>query len=199
MPSEPKKPGPSSSRETASAEAHPSTSFPLPPIKSGLPFGTGSPRTTGSLTGPGNEWWGAFTIGEGVDRPGAIPFQLAPRLYVLSRGKAGLNEGRGKARAHVPYDELPQHLIFRESPAESGEQTLQSWVSEEGANWTWELIVERLGETIQATLSATPSAGVGKGDRLVWKSRGGWEAFGKNDLTPEPGAIDVTTLIVAVP
>lgn len=172
---------------------------PQPPVVSGASFQSGFPASTGSPGGTGYEWWGAFTIGEGVSRPGAIPFHLAPRLYVLSRGMSDRHTASGETPGSEPYDELPVHLIFRESPVESGEQTHQSWVSETGSDWIWELIVERSGAAIQATLTATPAVAAGRGDPPVWKSRGGWEAFGMNDLTREPNADGAPSLYVAVP
>jgi hypothetical protein len=177
---------------SAMASPHP------PDVKSGLPQGTGSPLGTGEPGKHGTEWWGAFKIGEGISRPGAIPFQLAPRLYVLSRGKSRQRKADRKGPDVKPYDELPRHLIFRESPLASGEQTRQSWVSEEGGHWAWELVVERVGDALEATLTATRTA-AGASKRLVWKNGGGWEAFGSNERSPEPDAVDAPPLVVAVP
>ena len=71
-------------------------------------------------------------------------------------------------------------------------------MSEEGGKWAWELVVKRIGDALEATLTATENARE-TSKRLVWKNSGAWEAFGSNALSPEPGAIEAPPLIVAVP
>src|SRR4051812_33519767 len=63
------------------------------------------PKSSGFPGTSGQEQWGAFTVGEGVGRRPDVAFQLAPRLYLLSRGDPA---GEGQ----VP-GELPRHLLFQ--------------------------------------------------------------------------------------
>lgn len=147
----------------------------------------------------GLESWGAMAIGEGVGRPTALPFQLAPRLYLLSRVGSCPATPAGAAGSDPALGELPQHLIFRESPMAVAGAPRQTWTSEGGSPWSWELAVERHDDTVRATLSATPSDDGVDRRRLVWKDRGDWQAFGSNRLDPESGALEALSLIVEAP
>jgi len=162
------------------------------PVSTTGSVGTGAPRAVGGTS------WGAFTIGEGIRRPAASPFQLAPRLYVLSRGNMSQSKVSQTGQGSQPCDELPQHLIFRESPSDGGERTHQRWISEEGGRWTWELVVEQQNGTVRATLTARSNDTDGKSGRL-WTTSGGWDAFGSNHLDPGPGEHEMPPLIVAAP
>src|SRR5262245_53888964 len=100
------------------------------PLSSGSPSASGSPIHFGAGVLSGVEQWGAFAIGQGLGKPSASTFLLAPRLYVLSelsseqRTAANMNGG-GQA-----LGELPRHLIFQELPLVDPAKTRQTWISE---------------------------------------------------------------------
>ena len=160
---------------------------------------SGSPRSSGSPpTSEGGEIWGAFTIGDGIHQPSAIPFQLAPRLYVLSGVTSADTKGTTSAFLRRLFHELPCHLIFRElSPTD--ERTRQIWISEQSDEWNWELILVRQDREVEAVLTAIPRAASSEVNRLIWQKSGGWEPFGSNILGPHPHQSDIAPLIVTAP
>jgi hypothetical protein len=190
---------PPGGRSQTSGKAFPfSLGFP-----SGSPIGRAEasdlPQESGAPPDGAFESWGAIAIGEEVGRPGAVPFQLAPRLYLLSAEKPGPQGEADPAGCGEPFDELPVHLTFQESPAVAEGRARQTWTSDGVDLWRWELVVEPREGAVLATLTATPPAVVGGNGRRVWTSRGGWEPFGSNRLDPEPGGPGAPALRVAAP
>ena len=144
------------------------------------------------------ETWGAFTIGEGVGRPPKVPFQLAPRLYLVSNGSHQGNPAQNASGGPLA-DVLPCHLIFREPPPDAADRARQTWSSEPGSPWTWELVVERSNGAVHATLTASSLASSAHPPRLVWNNCDDWSPFGRNHLVAEPGDPGVPQLIVSAP
>jgi hypothetical protein len=136
-----------------------------------------------------------------VGRPPGIPFQLAPRLYVLALAPGGSRRRKASHRAAfaLPTGELPRHLNFHESPLDVGARTRQTWISEAGGQWNWVLVVERHDGVVKATLTAAPPAEFPQTGPLVWNHRGEWNAFGRNRLVAEPGAVECPPLVVFSP
>lgn len=162
----------------------------VPLLTSGSPHSvSGSTRMTS-----GQECWGAFAVGQGVGQATTIPFLLAPRLYVLSQAGSGPKAVAKSNGAQEALGDLPQHLMFQESSPAVAQQMQQTWKSEYG---TWELLVQRQGDTIRATLSASPSTDVAQAGRMIWENTEGWDAFGINRLEPACGKLDAPPLLVA--
>jgi hypothetical protein len=190
--------------------------FPIGPsgvVPSGWPWGpsgvlpsgshkaSGGPPGSGVPKARGIEWWGAFTIGEAIGGPGPIPFQLAPRLYLLAHGTLAPHR-RSSIESQVIghfLHELPLHLNFRAAPGEVRELVRQHWASEETARWQWVLVVEQDRGSVRATLTATFHESHDKTHELEWTKSEGWEAFGSNQLEPTTGEHDLPPLIVSAP
>ncbi len=142
----------------------------------------------------GHESWAAFAIGNGLGQSAPTPFQLAPRLYVVTRTIAHL--GGDSAEILRPLGELPIHLTFQDSLYSNNDRLRQVWKSESGTDWNWELTVERLDGGIQATMAAIPCYEVGLG-RFTWQRIGDWNPFGSNSLTSDK--VKLPPLVVSAP
>jgi hypothetical protein len=182
------------------------------PLSSGIELSSGAELSSGmpSLSGgvrkdcskpfsSGHETWEAFAIGEEVTQAAEIPFQLAPRLYLLSHSVSH-QPASSESGSHCHHlDDLPRHLIFQESTSSDAARKRQIWVSEGDSHWKWELLIERYNGELQATLKVTPSTEDSQNGRPTWKNSGDWSPFARNSLAPECGTNDVPTLIVEAP
>ena len=133
-----------------------------------------------SMLTSGHGAWEAFAIGDGISKSAQTPFQLAPRLYIVSLTSSDEMTGEfGKVLR--PFVELPINLTFQNSLTSNNNRLRQVWKSESGTDWKWELTVEQLDSGIQATMAAIPFDELGLG-RLTWQRIGDWNPFGSNSL-----------------
>ena len=171
-----------------------------PCVMSGRPLGFISGRPAGASGRPMNGAegdWEAFAIGNGVGQASSIPFELAPRLYMLScESSASAGNGSPANSSPLPV-QLAEHLIFRELPGTNAERSRFKWSSEESGNGVWELVVEKRDGTVEATLTVSRTKSESGAGSLTWKVRGAWDPFGANRLDPEFGSREAPSLIVA--
>lgn len=188
------------------SEARPSTSS--HPRMSGLPMMSGyvasgpRPLVSGSPFGSGWHAADAFLIECEVEQSTALAFQLAPRLFVVSRHSPAATGSSTESGEFVesggPLEHLPPHLSFRETSAAAG-RSQQQWVSEDDGPWKWELVVRHDAAAVEAILTARQSSDGRQTARHVWKARGGWDSFGINRLDPDHSGCEAVALIIAAP
>lgn len=162
---------------------------------SGRPRSSGMVQVSGSVPGIKESGSfsvsGSFLVGEQIDVDAPVPFQLAPRLYKLSVA----DDTRQAAAALVALADLPLHLTFREMATQ---HPRQCWLSDDSTDWHWELVVERNGAGIAATLTCSSSSHR-TDDAHTWRSRGGWNPFGSNRLRMDESDQLNISLIVEAP
>ncbi|MEI8017952.1 MAG: hypothetical protein WCH39_07105 [Schlesneria sp.] len=160
-------------------------------------FSSGDPleMPLSSMLSSGPETWAAFAIGNGLSQTSPIPFQLAPRLYIVSQGSSDqiIDDS---AEIQSPFGDLPLHLSFQDSLSSGIDRSRQIWKSESSGDWTWELTVEKRDGVVQAILVAIPSDALGL-CRHTWQKNSEWNPFGSNCLCSD--SAEFLPLIISAP
>jgi hypothetical protein len=184
------------------------------PSSSSPPGSTGASGWHAAMLPPFASGWhaaGAFWVDYEVEQVTATAFQLAPRLFILTRAAQGepAQSFSAQPQPSGPLDELPPHLSFRECVTDDL-PVRQQWISDDVGSWRWELIVEhdrsgvRQGELaveamVTAILTASLASQLAEEQRYVWKARAGWDPFGTNLFEPDHSGSHAELLMIAAP
>jgi hypothetical protein len=204
-----------SGRKTPKSKgADPTLSSSPPPPVSPLAGSTGASGWHAAMLPPFASGWhaaGAFWVDYEVEQVTATAFQLAPRLFILTRAAQGepAQSFSAQPQPSGPLDELPPHLSFRECVTDDL-PVRQQWISDDVGSWRWELIVEhdrsgvRQGELaveamVTAILTASLASQLAEEQRYVWKARAGWDPFGTNLFEPDHSGSHAELLMIAAP
>ena len=139
----------------------------------------------------------AFQVGGSIDVPAVMPFQLAPRNYLISL----FDESKQNCSSCLDHSDvlgqLPVYLCFKDASRGENVHIRQRWASECTEAGEWELLVERLDASVKVTLTASRSGHSSECERLVWESTAEWLPFGHNRLESTDPRMSSLVLMVA--